>query len=628
MRHLFVLSLLALAACERSPDPVETRSPEPAGPTAPVIAQPTPGAEPPPEREDRARLKDDQQNKRTEAAASAADGLAAGAARKIEMLMAEAELAPTREQQFAPPAPGNPASPPASVMTWPEGKMRQMEAWYQNENPLPQTQPDPGGERYQAIASSRQVAVAAEPVSTFGIDVDSASYSNVRRFLEDGQRPPRDAVRLEELVNYFDYDYAGPGAGEVFAVHQELAAAPWAPERQLLRIALQAANDVGGERPPANLVLLIDVSGSMDEPDKLPLLKSTLKLMVQQLRPIDRIGIVTYAGYAGVLLPSTSAENKDAILAAIDLLQPGGGTNGSGGIDLAYQLAQQGFQPNGINRVLLATDGDFNIGTSNTEELKQIVSSRRATGIGLSTLGFGTGNLNDHLMEVLADNGNGSYSYIDSLAEGHKVLVQQLQSTLSTVAGDVKLQVEFNPAVVQSYRLLGYENRALKREDFSNDRVDAGDVGAGHNVTALYELVLTAEAERLNPRRYGVDETAISRASTLPAELAYVRLRYKRPGSANSEERSWAVMSNQANAFLQASSSLRFATAVAGFAARLREDPELGNWSWQDIRMTAAAARGADPFGHQSAFLNLIDLASALSPPALTSNPPGLRYLR
>lgn len=484
------------------------------------------------------------------------------------------------------------------------------------------------GERYTYTAPGGFLDVTQVPVSTFGLDVDTASYSNVRRFLTQGRLPPPAAVRVEELMNYFDYDYPAPPAGEVFTVHHELARAPWSTERHLLKIALQAKTEAEALRPTTNLVLLIDVSGSMADADKLPLLKESLKLMVRKLQADDRVGIVTYAGYAGVLLPSTSARHAEAIIQAIDQLEPGGSTAGASGIELAYQVAQQGFTPNGINRVLLATDGDFNVGISDVETLKSYVSERRASGIGLSTLGFGEGNYNDALMEALADHGNGSYGYVDSLAEGHKLLVEQLNGTLATVAGDAKLQVEFNPAVVKSYRLVGYENRGLRREDFTNDHIDAGDVGMGHNVTALYELELRAAPDAAMPLRYDRShwDALAPRPSTLTEELAYVRLRYKRHGQTQSEERSWAVSSLALTSIEQSSEAFRFATAVAGFGERLRGNPGVGNWDWQALRALAASAQGQDRYGHRKAFLDLVDLATRLRPHPVAVHAPGLPY--
>ncbi|MDO8697982.1 MAG: VWA domain-containing protein, partial [Pseudomonas sp.] len=378
-------------------------------------------------------------------------------------------------------------------------------------------------EQYQKLASNPVLAVAEQPVSTFSIDVDTGSYANVRRFLNDGSLPPKEAVRLEELVNYFPYNYPVAQGDSPFGVSTELAPSPWHAGSQLLRVAIKASDLQVAELPPANLVFLVDVSGSMDRRDGLPLVQSTLKLLVEQLRPQDRVALVTYAGDAQVVLASTSGREKAKIRAAIDQLAAGGSTAGESGIQLAYQQAQLGLVSKGINRILLATDGDFNVGISDFDSLKQLAADKRKTGVSLTTLGFGTDNYNEQLMEQLADAGDGNYAYIDNLREARKVLVDQLASTLATVASDVKIQIEFNPAQVSEYRLLGYENRALKREDFSNDKIDAGEIGAGHTVTALYEIVPVGAKGWLEPLHF--DHPAQPAANA--GELAWLRLRYK-----------------------------------------------------------------------------------------------------
>ncbi|MFZ3184729.1 MAG: VWA domain-containing protein, partial [Pseudomonas sp.] len=380
-------------------------------------------------------------------------------------------------------------------------------------------------EQYQKLASNPVLAVAEQPVSTFSIDVDTGSYANVRRFLNDGSLPPKEAVRLEELVNYFPYNYPAAQGDSPFGVSTELAPSPWHAGSQLLRVAIKASDLQMAELPPANLVFLVDVSGSMDRRDGLPLVQSTLKLLVEQLRPQDRVALVTYAGDAQVVLASTSGREKAKIRAAIDQLAAGGSTAGESGIQLAYQQAQLGMVNKGINRILLATDGDFNVGISDFDSLKQLAADKRKTGVSLTTLGFGTDNYNEQLMEQLADAGDGNYAYIDNLREARKVLVDQLASTLATVASDVKIQIEFNPAQVSEYRLLGYENRALKREDFSNDKIDAGEIGAGHTVTALYEIVPVGAKGWLEPLHF--DHPAQPAANA--GELAWLRLRYKAP---------------------------------------------------------------------------------------------------
>lgn len=354
---------------------------------------------------------------------------------------------------------------------------------------LPPGYRDEWREQYQAYADNPVFTVAETPVSTFSIDVDTGSYANVRRFLNGGQLPPKDAVRLEELVNYFPYAYPLPQGDVPFGVSTELAVTPWNPQTRLLRIAIKASDRSVDELPPANLVFLVDVSGSMHRREGLPMVQSTLKLLVDQLRPQDRVSLVTYAGDSQVVLDSTPGSDKAKIRAAIDQLSAGGSTAGESGIQLAYQQASKHMVGGGINRILLATDGDFNVGISDFDSLKQLAADKRKSGVSLTTLGFGVDNYNERLMEQLADAGDGNYAYIDNLREARKVLVDQLGSTLATVVSDVKLQLEFNPSEVSEYRLLGYENRALKREDFSNDKVDAGDIGAGHTVTALYEIV-------------------------------------------------------------------------------------------------------------------------------------------
>ena len=470
-------------------------------------------------------------------------------------------------------------------------------------------------ERYAAIDENGVKQVAQAPVSTFSIDVDTGSYSNVRRLLNAGRLPPPDAVRVEELVNYFPYDYAGPADGRPFAVHAALAPAPWQPRNVLLRIGIKGRDATPERLPPANLVFLVDVSGSMQSPDKLPLLKASLKLLVGALRPQDRITLVTYAGTTRVALPPTPGSEKTAIVQAIDQLVAGGSTAGASGIALAYQAAQQSFIAGGINRVLLATDGDFNVGITDFRQLKSLVEARRKSGVSLSTLGFGTGNYNDQLMEQLADAGDGAYSYIDNLMEGNKVLVSEMSSTLATIARDVKIQVEFNPATVREYRLIGYENRLLAREDFHNDKVDAGDIGAGHTVTALYELTLADGPGLIDDLRY---QPAVRAATgpTAPAphgdELAHVKLRFKRPGATASELTDVTIARQAIRPLAQGDDDFRFAAAVSGFGQVLRGGKFTGNWTLDDARALAQSARGADAFGYRGEFLKLVALARSL----------------
>ncbi len=454
--------------------------------------------------------------------------------------------------------------------------------------------------------------VAEQPVSTFSIDVDTGAYANVRRMLNAGQLPPRDAVRVEELINYFDYDYPLPDSRQPpFRVNTELAPAPWNPKTVLLAIGIKGYDLPKTRLPPANLVFLIDVSGSMEAPKKLGLLKSSFKLLLQQLRPEDKVAIVVYAGAAGVVLEPTAGDQKAKIETALEQLSAGGSTHGSAGIQLAYSLARQGLVKNGVNRVILATDGDFNVGTVSFEALKNLVENERKSGVALTTLGFGTGNYNDQLMEQLADAGNGNYAYIDTLQEANKVLVEQMSATLLTIAKDVKIQVEFNPAQVEEYRLIGYENRLLRREDFSNDAVDAGDIGAGHTVTALYELALKGSGGALTePLRYG---KAAADDAPRSDEIAFLRLRYKQPDSEASQLLEWPIRRAQiAGDWRDTSERFRFAAAVAGFGQLLRGGRYTGTFGYGDVLMLARDARGADPYGYRGEFLSLVGLARSL----------------
>ena len=469
-------------------------------------------------------------------------------------------------------------------------------------------------ERYQHFDDNPVRLATTDPVSTFSIDVDTGSYANIRRMLTAGQLPPKDAVRVEEMINYFPYDYPRPTGATPFAVHTELAASPWNTGNLLLRVALKGQDLAAETLPPVNLVFLVDVSGSMNSPDKLPLLKSALKLMVDRLRPEDRISLVTYSGGTRVVLEATPGAERARIANAIDALQAGGSTAGASGIELAYRMARQGYIDGGINRILLATDGDFNVGITDFEQLKSLVEERRKSGVSLSTLGFGTGNYNEQLMERIADAGDGAYSYIDTLMEAQKVLVGEMSSTLATIARDVKVQVEFNPATVAEYRLIGYENRVLAREDFNNDRVDAGDIGAGHTVTALYELTPVGAAGLIEPLRYG-DATRARPSRPTPAsdELAYVKLRYKQPGESHSRLVEQPVRRGQQRPIAATSPDFRFATAIAGFGQLLRGGRHTGQWTLADARQLAAGGLAADPFGYRGEALRLIDLAQALS---------------
>jgi len=463
-------------------------------------------------------------------------------------------------------------------------------------------------ERYEARDDNPVQRASEQPVSTFSIDVDTGSYANVRRMLRQGVRPPADAVRVEEFLNYFGYGHPAPASRETpFRATTELAPSPWNPDRQLLMVGIKGYDVDKAVLPPANLVFLIDTSGSMDSPDKLPLLKQAFALLVPQLRAQDRVSIVVYAGSAGLVLAPTPGDRHDEILAALDRLEAGGSTNGGEGIRLAYAAARQGFVEGGTNRILLATDGDFNVGTVDRGTLETWVADQRKAGIALSTLGFGQGNYNDAMAERLADAGDGNHAYIDTPEEARKVLVEQMQSTLLTIARDVKIQIEFNPAVVAEYRLVGYENRMLRSEDFANDKVDAGDIGAGHEVTALYEIALVGSGgERLPPLRYGAAATA-GTTSAKAGELAHLRLRYKLPG----QERSRLIETPVLRSSLrrEASESLRFATAVAGYADLLRGGGNVGAWGWNEVAATARDARGQDRWGLRQEFVALVESA-------------------
>ena len=460
-------------------------------------------------------------------------------------------------------------------------------------------------EQYQNLPDNPVHSVAETPVSTFSVDVDTGSYANVRRFLNQGQLPPEGAVRLEEMVNYFPYDYPLPSDGSPFGVTTEVAATPWNPNTRLLRIGIKASERAVAELAPANLVFLVDVSGSMDRREGLPLVKSTLKLLVDQLRDQDRVSLVVYAGESRVVLKPTSGRDKAKIRNAIDQLTAGGSTAGASGIELAYQMAREGFIDQGINRILLATDGDFNVGISDFDSLKQMAVDQRKSGVSLTTLGFGVDNYNEHLMEQLADAGDGNYAYIDNLREARKVLVEQLSSTLAVVARDVKLQVEFNPAQVSEYRLLGYENRALKREDFSNDKVDAGEIGAGHTVTALYEIVPKGSKGWLEPLRYTQAKAGEGNAT----ELAMLRVRYKPAAGGSSRLIEHPIKSAQHTP----SDDLRFSAAVAAFAQQLKGDGRYtGSMSLKDTAALARSARGDDPYGLRNEFVQLVELAQSL----------------
>ena len=468
-------------------------------------------------------------------------------------------------------------------------------------------------EAYAAVREIEFVAAKENPLSTFSIDVDTASYSNVRRFLDDEMRPPAGAVRTEELINYFRYDYPQPTGDDPFSVNLEVSRAPWNPERELVRIGLKGRELPAEERGPANLVFLIDVSGSMDEPNKLPLLQRSLSALVENLSEKDRVAIVTYAGSSGLVLAPTEGAKKREILDAIGNLRAGGSTHGSEGIRLAYETAREQFREDGNNRVILCTDGDFNVGVTNESELQKLIERERESGVFLSVLGFGTGNLNDSTMELLANKGNGNYAYIDSISEGRKVLVEQMGSTLFTIAKDVKIQVEFNPARVAGYRLIGYENRLLAKEDFNDDKKDAGEIGAGHTVTALYEIIPVGQAVPGSP---SVDPLKYQRpdqdSSATSDELLTVKLRYKAPDGDKSKLIEVPLTADDIPAFDVASEDFRFAFAVAAFGMKLRGSPDAGKISWPEIQDIARGALGNDPGSYRAEFLTLIEKAKAI----------------
>ncbi|HRW65527.1 MAG TPA: von Willebrand factor type A domain-containing protein [Candidatus Competibacter sp.] len=470
-------------------------------------------------------------------------------------------------------------------------------------------------ENYAQVEDNPVKRAAEQPVSTFSIDVDTGAYANVRRFLNAGRLPPRDAVRVEELINYFDYDYPPPDDRQPpFRVNTELAPTPWNPKTLLLAVGIKGYELSRTQLPPANLVFLIDVSGSMNSADKIGLLKPALKLLVRQLRPEDKVAIAVYAGAAGMVLEPTPGSQRAKIEAALDQLSAGGSTNGGAGIQLAYNLARQGFVEGGVNRVILATDGDFNVGTVNFQALKDLVETQRKSGVALTTLGFGAGNYNDRLMEQLADAGNGNHAYIDTLQEANKVLVEQMSATLLTIAKDVKIQIEFNPALVEEYRLIGYENRILRREDFNNDAVDAGDIGAGHTVTALYEIALKGSGGSLTePLRYG--QPATDGATPRGDEIAFLRLRYKQPDGEVSQLLEQPIRRGQAvGDWRETSERFRFAAAVAGFGQILRGGRYTRDFGYDEVLALARTARGGDPHGYRGEFLTLVGLARSLDP--------------
>lgn len=463
-------------------------------------------------------------------------------------------------------------------------------------------------ERYPNAQSNPIKRVADDPVSTFSVDVDTAAYSNVRRFLQDGQRPPSDAVRVEELVNYFDYGYARPEDRTTpFSSYVALAPSPWSGERQILHVGIQGFDVPRAEAPPLNLVFLIDTSGSMMGPDRLPLAQKSLSLLIEQLRPQDRVAMVAYAGSAGAVLAPTDGRQKLKMRCALGALHGGGSTAGGQGLSLAYALAKQNFDPKAVNRVILVTDGDFNVGVADPAKLKDFVSDQRKSGVYLSVYGYGRGNYNDSMMQALAQNGNGTAAYVDSLQEARKLFRTDFTRSLFPIADDVKIQIEFNPAQVSEYRLIGYETRLLNREDFNNDQVDAGEVGAGASVTALYEITPAGAKASSDPLRYGRAAPATGGGG----ELAFLKIRYKLPGQAKSQLIQRPITQAQLSPTLRAAPEpTQWAVAVAGFGQKLKRDPRVSDgFGWNDILTLAQSGRGADPYGERAEFVQLVRLA-------------------
>jgi Ca-activated chloride channel family protein len=470
-------------------------------------------------------------------------------------------------------------------------------------------------ESYKGITENTFTNAVSTPLSTFSVDVDAASYSNVRRFINSGQIPPADAVRIEEMINYFNYDLTGPTDGGPVAIHTELSSAPWNTKHRLLRIGLKAKTIPTKNLPASNLVFLVDVSGSMNEANKLPLVQSSLKMLVDQLRPQDKVALVVYAGAAGVVLPSTAGDKKETIKNAIDNLSAGGSTAGGAGIKLAYSIAAENLIKGGNNRIILATDGDFNVGASSDDDMEKLIEKKRESGIFLSVLGYGMGNYKDSKMETLADKGNGNYAYIDNITEARKTLVSEFGGTLFTVAKDVKLQIEFNPAKVQAYRLLGYENRILNKEDFNDDKKDAGDMGSGHTVTAFYEIVPAGIKDdymvSVDPLKYQKVKQAAP-VTTGSGEMMTIKFRYKEPVSSISKL-SQAVVYDKPVDFNATSTDFKFASAVAEVGMLLRDSKFKQKASYAHAIATARAGKGTDTEGYRAEFIRVAESAKSLS---------------
>jgi len=517
----------------------------------------------------------------------------------------KAKQAPQAPASAPPPAATlpNPTSPPAAE---PKAKLRSADNV---------AQPTPNTEQYNRIEDNQFVNVKNQPLSTFSIDVDTASYSNVRRFINEGQLPPKDAVRIEEMINYFTYDYPQPNGDRPFAISTEISQTPWNPKHKVVQIGLQGKRIASENIPPSNLVFLIDVSGSMEDPNKLPLLQTSFRLLTNQLTAKDTVSIVVYAGNAGLVLPPTPGNEKHKIISAIYNLKAGGSTAGGEGIKLAYDIAKQNFIPSGNNRVILATDGDFNVGISSDGELVQLIEDYRNQGVFLTVLGFGMGNLKDAKMEQIANKGNGNYAYIDDLKEAKKVLVTQMGGTIFTIAKDVKIQVEFNPTKVQAYRLIGYENRMLQAEDFNNDKKDAGELGAGHSVTALYEIIPVGvnsdvklpPVDSLRYQQNQVDSSAYQNN-----ELMLVKLRYKAPQDTTSQLITQPLI-DRSLPFINASNNLKFAAAVAEFGMILRDSEFKGEASLDQVLDLARQSKDVDLAGYRAEFINLVEKTKSLA---------------
>lgn len=478
-----------------------------------------------------------------------------------------------------------------------------------------------GDESYKNISENGFSDVKSNPLSTFSVDVDAASYSNVRRYINSGQLPPPDAVRIEEMINYFHYNLSGPTNNDPVSIHTELSSAPWNSNHRLLRIGLKAKTIDVDKLPPSNLVFLIDVSGSMDEPNKLPLVKASMKMLTEQLRAEDKVAIVVYAGQAGLVLPAINGNKKEIINNAIDNLSAGGSTAGGQGIKLAYRIARENFMANGNNRIIMATDGDFNVGPNSDEDMEQLIVKERESKVAISIMGFGMGNLKDSKMETLADKGNGNYAYIDNITEARKALVTEFGGTLFTVAKDVKLQIEFNPAKVQAYRLLGYEDRILNKEDFNNDKKDAGDMGSGHTVTAFYEIVPAGikddYAVSVDPLKYQKSQPPFT--ANTSREMLTIKFRYKQNDSSASKMSS-VIVNDEPKNLNSTSADFRFAAAVAEFGMLLRDSQYKQHATFDQAINMAKAAKDRDEDGYRSEFIRLAESAKIMVKNELVSN--------